>query len=191
MWIIWKNTGVKSKLARYLFWGVFLGWLGDIFLQDKDSLLFFSLGLIAFLLGHLFYIALFNSEVKSLRKTNFIMEQPFWILPFMGFWIYLLILFSPVEIDLPKAPIYLYALVINIMAIMALNRKYSATRASWILVIIGSLLFVLSDFVLAINLFFGQFPYNRLIVMSTYTAAQGLIVFGVLKNHSMNIVEKK
>ncbi|MCO5231297.1 MAG: lysoplasmalogenase [Chitinophagales bacterium] len=186
MLIVWKSTQLKTIYSKYLFWGVFCGWLGDMFLQGQ-GVLFFIFGLLSFLVGHLFYIALYSFEVQKLRATHFIMEQPYLIIPFLAFWIYIIMLLSPQESEFPKAPIYLYAFIIIIMLIMAINRKYAATKISWILVIVGSFLFVISDFSIAIQLFFGKFAFGRIFTMSTYLTAQGLIVLGVIKNKSLQL----
>lgn len=179
--IIWIETRLKTRLSTLLFAGVFLGWLGDVFLMGK-GVPYFAAGLLAFLAGHLIYLYIFSKEVSLKRRTHYIMEKPFWILPFIGFWIYAIVLIAGQESMLPKPPVYVYALVILLMSIMAINRWYAVSKASWLIVLIGSLLFVISDFALALKIFLGNYEYSSLLIMSTYAAAQGLIVYGCLKN---------
>jgi uncharacterized membrane protein YhhN len=66
------------------------------------------------------------------------------------------------------------------MSVMALNRKEIKPVKSFHFVFLGSLLFVISDSVIAINKFFQPIPFDGIIVMSTYMAAQFLIVKGLI-----------
>lgn len=179
--IIWIETRLKTRLSTLLFTGVFSGWLGDVFLMG-NGVSYFATGLAAFLAGHVMYLYIFSKEVSLKRQTHYIMEKPFWILPFTAFWIYAVLLISGQESTLPKFPVYAYALVILLMSIMAINRWYAVDKTSWMIVFIGSLLFVISDFALALKIFLGNYVYSSLLIMSTYVTAQGLIVYGCLKN---------
>jgi uncharacterized membrane protein YhhN len=66
------------------------------------------------------------------------------------------------------------------MSVMALNRKGIKPVKSFGFVLIGSLFFIISDSVIAINKFLVAVPNNDFIVMSTYMAAQFLIVRGLI-----------
>ena len=185
MCIIWTQTKLKTPLSKILFAGVFMGWLGDNFLMGS-GVLFFSGGLVSFLIGHLMYIYLFSREVSDAKQTHYIMEKPYLILPFIAFWIYTICLIGTQENDLPKFPVYVYAFVICLMSIMAINRKYIQESKFYTLIIIGSILFIGSDFMIAINKFVEPFPNHRIYIMSTYTLAQGIIVYGCLKNNRIS-----
>lgn len=197
MLIIFLETKCVTRLTKWLFAGVFGGWLGDIFLMDdvihflhlENSPffsthldIFFILGLVSFLVGHLLYIYVFAKEVSDKKSTHFIMEKPYIILPFIGFWIYVFMLIAPQESDIPKPAVYIYAFIICLMSIMAINRWHAVSRASWWIVFVGSLLFIVSDFSLSIKLFFGIFPMGNFIIKSSYLLAQGAIVYGCLMN---------
>ncbi len=181
---IFFRTRFSSKLSKLLAAGVFFGWLGDIFLMFNGTG-YFAAGLSAFLIGHIFYITLFSSEVSLSRHTHFVMEKPFLIVPFVAFWIYLITLFSGKTAPSPAFPIYLYGFVICLMSVFAFNRKYAVSLISWLAVITGSLLFIFSDLIIAYNKFIDIIPNDRLIVMSTYATAQFLIVWGSLKNQTI------
>ena len=49
------------------------------------------------------------------------------------------------------------------------------------LVFIGAIIFVCSDSCIAINVFYKPFEFARIAIMSTYTIAQFLIIYGVIK----------
>jgi uncharacterized membrane protein YhhN len=66
---------------------------------------------------------------------------------------------------------------------MALNRYGNGHPLSFSLVFTGSLLFVCSDTMIALNRFILPLPYEGLLVMSSYIAAQYLIMRGILKQY--------
>lgn len=179
--VIIVQTKLKNSLIKWLLAGVFFGWLGDFFLMQQGQL-FFGLGLFSFLIGHLIYIYVFANEVTSKRKTHYLLEKPYWILPYIAFWILSINLLSKYIEEFPVFPIYLYAFIIFLMSIFAINRWYVASKFSWIMVFLGSLLFIISDLALSVKVFIAPFDNSSLLIMCTYLAAQGLIVFGCLKN---------
>lgn len=179
--IVFLQTQLKSTLSKILSVGLLLGWLGDIFLMFNSTLLF-GLGLLSFLLGHIVYMVLFSKEVSTRKQTHLLMESPHWILPFLVFWIFTITLFSGKTAPFPAFPIYLYAFVISLMSIYAINRWHAVDRSSWLLVLLGSLLFIFSDLSIGVAKFISNFSYDRTLIMSSYTAAQALIVAGVLKS---------
>ena len=63
----------------------------------------------------------------------------------------------------------------------AFNRKNLVNSTSFLLVFIGALIFVVSDSCIAINVFYKPFEFARIAIMSTYTIAQFLIIYGVIK----------
>ncbi|MGD0341839.1 MAG: lysoplasmalogenase, partial [Bacteroidales bacterium] len=67
------------------------------------------------------------------------------------------------------------------MLVAAINRYGNVRKPSYILVLCGAILFVLSDSLIALNKFGFPFIFSSIAVMSTYIAAQYLIVAGILK----------
>jgi uncharacterized membrane protein YhhN len=77
------------------------------------------------------------------------------------------------------------------MSAMALNRFRAVNPASFFLVFAGSVLFVISDSLIALDKFLTSIPHDRLLVMSTYISAQFLIMMGILKQfekHSLRFL---
>ena len=74
-----------------------------------------------------------------------------------------------------------YMVAILTMSMMALNRKEAVNSNSFFLVFGGSLLFIISDTLLAINKFAEPIPFERLFVLGSYIAAQYLIMRGVIR----------
>lgn len=75
-----------------------------------------------------------------------------------------------------RIPVLFYSAAITIMAFTGLNRNDNL--AGYNHIVLGVLLFVVSDAVLAINMFGEGVKYGGVIVMFTYILAQYLIVEG-------------
>lgn len=63
-----KISGNNTSYAYLMILGLVFGWLGDYFLHSlKDRMIEFIIGVVAFLVGHIFYIAAFYHALKTLR----------------------------------------------------------------------------------------------------------------------------
>jgi uncharacterized membrane protein YhhN len=83
-----------------------------------------------------------------------------------------------------KLPVIIYATVILTMLSGAINRKEKVNRRSYLLVLGGAILFVISDSSIAINKFSLPFESSEIVIMSTYVMAQYLIVTGYIDQFS-------
>ncbi len=137
---------------------------GDIFLLNKEK--YFTYGLPAFLIAHLFYIYLFYSLASSPN-------------PLIGLAIFAVIdfIFFTVRKSLKKylRPVLFYMLVISFMVYFSLG----FSENGGVLIGIGGILFFISDGVLALNKFHKKIKFSEIIILSTYYAAQLLIVLGI------------
>ena len=174
-----SSKGAVTILILLLSLSLILSWGGDVSLMYEGNN-YFILGLTLFLLAHLSYTYLF------LKSIDFkIRLRPIHVLP--------MVLYSAVflSIILPKSgpltiPVTIYALVITIMALGAMARFERTTRKSFNFVFIGSLIFVLSDSLLAYSKFSSSFTGDGALVMLTYVLAQYLIVDGVLSANAQS-----
>jgi uncharacterized membrane protein YhhN len=80
-----------------------------------------------------------------------------------------------------KIPVTIYALVISIMLLMSIKAFFEWKKPANLLVLIGALLFVISDSILAINKFYTILPFSSFLIMSTYLGAQYFIVKAILR----------
>jgi len=154
---------------------------GDTFLMPYFDI--FMAGLGSFLLGHIFYLLAFIPEVKKPIVFN---RQKITISS-IGFIFYALLVITLVWKlnSISASPVLIiaigiYATVLFSVFITALLRN-TVSILSYKLVLIGASLFLLSDGLLAINKFVEPMPLSRLWVMSTYTTAQALIMYGSLQ----------
>jgi uncharacterized membrane protein YhhN len=144
---------------------ILFGWLGDLALMEPGA--GFLIGLGCFLVGHLTYIVLFW------RRMRFRARPRWWSAVYLVWWVALVGILAP-HAGALLAPLALYGLVLGALAVTgsACNR--------WIA--IGSASFLISDTLLGLHKFlpgFGFWPIDALIML-TYLAAQGLIVWGIL-----------
>ncbi|AFK03909.1 YhhN family protein [Emticicia oligotrophica DSM 17448] len=146
--------------------------LGDTFLmfQGKNPQ-FFLLGLGSFLVSQLSYAFVFRKQ----GKTQHIRRIPFLI--------YVISLLTFLFGSIPaafKAPVIVYACAISLMGITASERTSSTN--SFQQVLIGAILFIISDSLIAINKFAIAIPLSGFWIMITYIVAQYFIVNGILLN---------
>lgn len=171
-----SSKGKVTARILLLCLAIFFSWLGDISLLYQSDQIYFMIGLGLFLIAQVTYVFVLKKSVYQSIQFDFIK-----ILPFA---VYAVLLFA---LLIPKAgglaiPIFIYGIVISIMAGTARLRVGSTSHESYGLALYGSLMFLLSDSILAINKFYVEIPMAGLWVMSTYIAAQLLLVDGVLKH---------
>jgi uncharacterized membrane protein YhhN len=164
-----------KKQRNRVLGGIFFSLLGDVFLMFSGGFIF---GLGAFLIAHLCYISAFILDNQGLvfSKCDRFMAA-------IGVLAYGIVFLSTV---LPKVastlqiPILVYGLTIMTMLLTALNRWKNVETSSFQWVLIGAILFVLSDSLIAISRFVQPFPLSGIAIMLTYAAGQFLIIKGVL-----------
>jgi uncharacterized membrane protein YhhN len=143
------------------------GSLGDYFLALKDDEKSFKRGIVAFLVGHIFYLIVMVPHIgtpSSLQIAGMILLAAMaigvclWLSPKLGRY---------------RNPVWAYMGVISLMALAALSVPVSLAGA-------GALLFVFSDAVIVINQFGGPVPYRGPIVWITYYVGQILLAGSLL-----------
>lgn len=166
----------KSILSALLF-----SWLGDILLIFPHLFLY---GLGAFLMAHICLIIGFKiSQNKpfEIGTVNFI-RLFFYNLPIYILAAFVYYLIQP-NLHEMKVPVIIYLLVIVMMVTTARERYQKTIPESFWQVFIGGLFFMVSDGILALNLFFKPFPESGVLVMGTYILAQLLIVMGIRSHY--------
>ncbi|MCK5879748.1 MAG: lysoplasmalogenase [Holophagae bacterium] len=153
---------------------LFFGWLGDVLLIKKENRTFLKLGLIAFLMGHLSYISLFLSHSRAFPGA---MPMAL-IFLFYGVFGWDMFLFLKNGLGSMAVPVGAYIFAICVMSISALVFSLSGGGVAW-WAFAGSILFVFSDSMLAIQLFRKPFIYGRFLVMATYIPAQFLLAWAL------------
>ncbi len=159
-----------STPGRWLVVALVLGLVGDVLLLERSTTRF-QAGLAAFLVGHLAYLVCF---------TTLGLDRPSWAWIGAAAGLAALgvargVLPATQRSDGPglSVPVGIYMLVITAMLV-------TAWATGELLIGIGSLVFVASDTILAVNRFVRPLPRADLLVMVTYHVGQALIVLGVL-----------
>ncbi len=170
-----ENFSTKKILLTALVFS----WIGDVILLFADrGEIYFILGLVAFLLSHIFYIVLFNKQTISKTISNKLS---------FGAGIGLIVIYFSMMITTlgPKlgsltVPVVIYAIVISTMLYFALKGSFQWEAIPNHSVLIGAVLFISSDSILAFNKFYEPIPAASLLIMVTYLLAQYGIVKGIL-----------
>ncbi len=132
----------------------------------------FILGLLSFLIAHLWYIAAFSLGVEQLLTS-------WWIAPLLIYGLAIGALLLPGVKPKLRLPVALYILIILVMAWRAVERWAQLGDANSALALAGALSFVVSDSALALNRFRRPFHSAQAIVLSSYFLAQWLIALSV------------
>ena len=161
---------IKNSFAYVLGLALFFSWLGDCFLIFKQDKLFFILGLAAFLVAHIAYIITFYKFKKVISSLTI-----FSIVAVFVFYTLMLMYMLWPELGEMLVPVILYAIVLTLMGITGVVRNLRVNK----LPVIGVMLFVVSDSLIAYTKFVEPLYLGGFIIMSTYIVAQFLIVKGL------------
>ena len=174
---IFQTKDLASSLKKWIVLALVFSWAGDVLLmfESKNSN-FFIFGLVAFLIAHVFYILFYENVIRK-EGSN---KNYWWFLPVIIYYIALIYILSPNLGDM-KLPVRIYGIVISYMLIQALQTAMIKNAVAAGLMIAGSVLFITSDSLLAINKFHGSFEYVGIAIMLTYGIAQLLITLGAAR----------
>lgn len=161
--------GLPARRSRLLLWGALalvFSWLGDVLLQNPGDI-GFLLGMGAFGLAHVAYLALYLGPLRTRRV-------PWWGILLGLVWWGGMVGILAANLGGLLVPVALYGLVLGAAAVCAL-----ATRP---IVAVGALVFLVSDTLLALDRFLPGFAFPAIdfSIMLTYCLGQGLIIAGVI-----------
>ncbi|MBD5132524.1 MAG: lysoplasmalogenase [Clostridiales bacterium] len=166
----------KLKFPILMLTGLVFAMLGDVILEVE-----FIVGASLFAVGHVFYFVSYIF-LEKFKPTDLI---------------YGLCIFVPAVLLITLAPIFdfgdvvmevvvvVYAAVISCMVGKAIANFVRAKNKTNLIILIGSLLFFISDFTLLFNVF-STLPYFGVICLATYYPAQFLLGFSVFSYCSAN-----
>lgn len=170
----------NSAINWWLIAGLVGGFGGDVCLMipdPKNTKKFFRIGLISFLLGHVFYIVAFIIAAEGFQNYkfwSFLLTLPYMII---GALVYPRL--TKHTGKMTKA-VTVYLVVIVLMGVSTSFLWGTGTSGGTIIAMIGALIFMISDTINAFNKFANPIPNERLYTMGTYMIGQFLIVFGFL-----------
>lgn len=156
----------RGTSVALLVTAVVLSWAGDVLLGMPGDL-GFLIGLGGFFLAHVTYLVLFLTRLKVRRIPRATVLLAVW-------WIALMVILVP-TLGTLVIPVALYGLVLGASA----TASFACNR--WVAT--GGALFLASDTILALKLFYPGFSIwqQDFIIMVLYLAAQGFIAFGATR----------
>lgn len=160
---VWQHAPQASHWAAA---GLGLSAIGDALLDLPDDKGFLA-GLVAFLLGHLAYLIWLGGMADWYPLPCLIIGAAtlgyfFWLRP------------AIVKTDrMLVAPVFIYSAVIGAMVMAAVTGNHGSR-----LIILGAVLFALSDAVLAIYQFKNRFAYDKTTNWGLYASGQFALAIG-------------
>lgn len=170
----WK-TCIPTPLNKFVYGALFFSWLGDSLLifSELDGLFFIG-GLVTFLLAHIVYVIM-NINFVNDGLSKIVFRWPSVIIVIYGLIVFSLLKPNLAELTIPVA---IYISVICMMGITAFGRSGRSRDNDFRWVMAGAILFMASDSILAFNKFNAPIANASIWVMTTYLAAQLLLVKG-------------
>jgi uncharacterized membrane protein YhhN len=156
---------LKGHVKYLMVAGFVFSGIGDVLL-DIDRVRFFVPALVSFLITHILYAVAFAEDFKY-RKGRLIIVG--------AIIAYVATIYYYAELGDLVLPVLAYMAVISAMGILAAFSRRPAHG-----VLLGALLFILSDSLIAINKFVFPLPYSTILVVSIYYCAQYRIGMGML-----------
>jgi len=146
--------------------GLFLSWWGDLFLFFREPRVFLA-GLVSFLLGHVAYVTAFLLHGIAISWTlgaaaalvNAAIPVILWLAPNLGNM---------------RAPVYAYIVVISLMVAFSAG---AVGRGGATPMVIGAVLFYVSDVMVARDRFVKSDAWNRWIGLPLYYGGQMVLAY--------------
>lgn len=170
----------QYRTFKMLFFIAFISaWLGDIFLIFNGNI-YFMLGMLCFTITHIANILFFN-KLRPLRVAK--SQEAFLAALAMLFIIAQMHNFLKPYTGNLKYPMLGYMIIISTVVVFASNLLGGSGRKTNALhyFLPASVLFILSDAVLAVNIFYIKEDFLSIVVMLSYGYAQSLYAEGYLK----------
>ena len=181
-----------TEYAYTMLFGLILGWIGDFFLHVNSTKTCFGIGFTSFLLGHIVYIISYVRALKNIFPEYSVVN---WveICAAVALCIVALVCYINLKLDMPgtfvKVIMGTYFLILTAMFVKAtaLGVNYLISGGQYgvialLVLMLGSLCFLLSDVVLGV-IMFGGFKKNypiKIFNIVTYFAAQVLLASSIL-----------
>jgi alkylglycerol monooxygenase len=165
-----RGANVAARDRALLLAGLVFSLAGDVLLMFPA---YFIAGLVGFLIAHLCYIALFKQRMGWFPSRRALFGT-------LGFGVAMYAFLFPHLGPVLKVAVAAYVVVISLMAAQAIGRAMVLRDHAAVAVAAGSLFFMASDTLLAVNRFALPVPLAPLWVLATYYAAQILIARNAL-----------
>lgn len=156
-------------------------WWGDIALMFGEKFIMFILGIVGFFIMQMLFAKVYRATgdqaVEPILRRKWYIGLPAVIFGLVAFGF----LYEPLATWQLRLAVFTYTAAIIYMVLAAVNRFERVNKQSFMFVLGGAVLFMLSDFLIAFNKFLTPFPYADALIMALYMPAQYLIVEGYIR----------
>ncbi|KAE9548337.1 hypothetical protein FO519_008454 [Halicephalobus sp. NKZ332] len=172
-----EHTPLTGTQAKQQAIGLVFGALGDFLIAlHEDGL---TTGAVSFAVGHLFYMAIFAPRVKQVSK-----EFTFIILAYGAVMNHFFLIPNLSIHPISTLILMVYSLILCTALVLSGSIYFHGTtdkppkQSNDLTRFLGYSLFFISDSLLLLRSVGSSFPYDQLAILSTYFAAQYLILTG-------------
>ncbi|MBO9619797.1 MAG: lysoplasmalogenase [Niabella sp.] len=185
-YFIVATKGIRSPLKKWSIAALAFSIAGDsLLLFANNNERYFILGLVAFLIAHIFYILCFH-----FIRMQVALSGKWFSAIIVGVYYFFIMSFLIPHLGLLKIPVLVYGLVISFMLLLAMNLYDLADNKTARFILTGAILFIASDSILAVNKFYRPAAWGGWAIMLTYIGAQWLLTNGLIRYLSLRNVEK-
>ncbi len=169
-----ESDHIERKTRNFTLYTLAFLMMGDIAFLEFEDPLFFLIGFGIFGLANFCYFMVFRT------KMTFDLDR---VIPFMVvtlFYVLTILYFMYEGLGKLFLPVLIYmALVLNMIQAAYLRNK-KANKRSFVLVFLGSVLFVLSESMIGLSKFYQPLPYEDVFIMLFYGLGHFFIIQGIL-----------
>jgi uncharacterized membrane protein YhhN len=180
-WFFFNSRRVGDRFTLLIQAGLFFSLIGDVALMfDHKDPFNFLIGLGAFMIAQLCYALAFAQNISDAGPGGNILVPVVLSAGVMAYGFFFAYDLLPYVDDVVAVPVIIYACAITLMGIGAVCRFSRTYLRSFVVVLLGSIFFIASDSILAVNRFMKPMDHAQWSVMLTYGIGQFLIAAGAL-----------
>lgn len=176
-------VSVSERNKTYIL-ALLFSFMGDFFLIFEGEL-YFIVGLVSFLIAHLFFIKIVFGRLQKSTISKILVS----IFPFLTLFLFLIFFLKDTLNEL-LIPVIIYGFTISIFGVVAMLDYVNTKTTQSFLMFVGALIFISSDSILAINKFYNTTQIFAVLIMITYIVAQYLIYRSMVAGQRLKINTK-
>lgn len=167
--LLFLYTSSVSDINKWYSTALIFSFFGDVFLMYSGQLPF-KIGLISFLIAHILFIRIVTQRIKKVSFLSILTA----VIPFA---VFLSLLIYTIKDSLGEllVPVIIYGFTISMFGVVSLINYVETKSAKSIWMLIGAIVFMISDTLLDINKFYLPKEVFGVLIMGTYIIAQYLI----------------
>jgi len=184
-YLIEKTEGNIYKNHLFLAGALVAAWIGDILLLNQGDLFLIG-GIAVFLLTQTIYLFIFKSNTSDSIGTLLQKHRTISIIAVVLFSGFLTLAILNIEFPMILAVLF-YGMVVTLATLFAFFQKNTLSgyeEMRW-----GMSIFLLSDALLATNMFFFILPLAPMLIIGTYGIAQYWITEGIAKSAKESAID--